>query len=518
MEWIEAFQRSGGLTESRFSQQEILEKLRSLEGVVRADLQWSGKDSETAEGPERGMGMGMGMGHSMGPMMRFSRSRIEGLSPPRYNADQGTETVMLTSDLLDDDGDQLGRLEVEIRFKSLLEDIFRMGWWQSETAYVTDEKGKILLNSGADSAGRKQLGESGDPLELQLLEKMKKQSFGTVLGPGHPPDKVAGFCRTEDAGWTIVLVAPGSRILAPIVRFRNAYFLAGAAVILLVLVLIRLSTGRMVRSVQSLSEAAGRIARGEYTKVAESGSGDEIGRLARSFNEMVEGLQERDFIRRTFGRYMDHEVARRLLAQPSASRLGGKKREVAILMSDIRGFTPMAETLSPEDTLRVLNQYFSHMIGVVEAHGGIIVDFLGDSVLVFFDPFDGPLKPEVLRAVRCGLEMQTEMERFGSEIAAEGLPAFEMGIGIHAGDVVVGNIGSETRAKYGIVGTAVNLTQRIQAASEGGQVVVSEPVVRCANDCLTIERTFEANLKGIREPVMLAVVSGCAEAGEATGR
>jgi class 3 adenylate cyclase len=280
-------------------------------------------------------------------------------------------------------------------------------------------------------------------------------------------------------------------------------------VILLVLLLIRLSTGRIVRSVQSISEAAGRIARGEYKKVAASASGDEIGRLANSFNEMVEGLQERDLIRQTFGRYVDHEVARRLLAQPEASRLGGQKRRVAILMSDIRGFTPMAETLSPEATIRILNHYFSHMIDVVETHRGIIVDFFGDSVLVFFDPFDGPLQPVVLRAVQCGLAMQAEMEGFSKEMAADRLPLFEMGIGIHAGEVVVGNIGSESRAKYGIVGTAVNLAQRIQAAAEKGQVVVSESVLDCTSDCLQVERRFEAKLKGIREPVRLAVVSGC---------
>jgi class 3 adenylate cyclase len=278
--------------------------------------------------------------------------------------------------------------------------------------------------------------------------------------------------------------------------------------VLLVLVLIRFSTGRVVRSVRRLSDAAGKIAGGEYPQIAISDSADEIGRLARSFNEMVAGLKERDFISRTFGRYVDHHVARRLLLRPEASRLGGVKREVAILMSDIRGFTPMAEVLSPESTIRVLNHYFAHMIRVVDRHEGIIVDFFGDSVLVFFDPFDAPIEPVVLQAVRCGLEMQQEMNAFAREMADEGLPVLEMGIGIHAGEVVVGNVGSETRAKYGIVGTAVNLTQRIQAEARGGQVLVSEPVVRHAKDCLTVERAFEAQLKGIREPVRLAVVRG----------
>jgi class 3 adenylate cyclase len=459
----------------------------------------------------------MGMDRSMSPMMRFSRGRITHLSLPEYNAAQGTETVILASDLLDEEEKRLGRLEVEIRFESLLKDIFSLGWWQSETAYLTDKSGR-LLRTGTAPPQRQQLGETGDPLETRLLERMNAAPAGTVLGPGHPPEKVAGFCRTETAGWFLVLIAPGEKVLAPILRFRNGYFLGGIGLILLVLVLIRINTGNVVRSVAALSAAAGRIARGDYTKVPVAASADEIGRLTKSFNDMVEGLKERDFVSRTFGRYVDHEVARRLLAQPEASRLGGQKREVAILMSDVRGFTPMAETLSPEATLRILNHYFSHMIGVVEAHGGIIVDFFGDSVLVFFDPFEGPLKPMVLRAVRCGLGMQAEMDRFSSEMAADGLPVFEMGIGIHAGEVVVGNIGSEARAKYGIVGTAVNLAQRIQSAAKGGQVVVSDPVVRSAADCLAVAHTFEATLKGIREPMRLSVVSGCAEAGDTSNR
>ncbi len=496
VEWIEAFQQSG----TPLSRRQILEHLRSLNGVVRADLHWSGAPQSP--------GRKGGGGDATMPARRFSKGRIGRLSTPRYNADQGTKTAVLTSELFDASGKRIGRLEVEIRFQSLLGNTFKSGWWRSDTAYLIGTDGRILLQSGTGAAGRKRLGENGDPLELRLLEKMKKQDSGTVLGPGRPPKKVAGFSKTEDAGWTIVLVAPGSRILAPIVRFRNGYFLAGAVVTLLVLVLIRISTAGVVRSVGSLSEAAGRIARGEYAKVADPGTADEIGRLARSFNEMVEGLKERDFISRTFGRYVDHEIVRRLLDRPEASRLGGESREVAILMSDIRGFTPMAETLSPEATIRLLNRYFSAMIGVVEDHDGIIVDFFGDSILVFFDPFDHPLEPIVLGAVRCGLAMQEAMDGLNREMAADGLPPLEAGVGVHTGEVVVGNIGSEVRAKYGIVGTAVNLTQRIQAAAEGGQVLVSEPVLRRTGGRLKVARTFEADLKGFGEPVNLAVVSG----------
>ena len=115
-------------------------------------------------------------------------------------------------------------------------------------------------------------------------------------------------------------------------------------------------------------------------------SRDEIGQLTLSFNDMIAGLKERDFISNTFGRYVDQDIARELLSRPEASRMGGVKREVVILFADIRGFTPLAETLSPEATLQLVNRHFARMIEVIQTHRGIIVDFLGDAILAFFDP------------------------------------------------------------------------------------------------------------------------------------
>ena len=196
---------------------------------------------------------------------------------------------------------------------------------------------------------------------------------------------------------------------------------------------------------------------------------------------------------------MDHGIAKELLKRPETSRLGGQKREVAILMSDIRGFTSLAERLPPEEIIGLLNRYFSHLIQVIEAHGGIIVDFFGDAVLVFFDPFEGPLATMVEKAVRCAFNMQESMETFNREISSGNLPSLKMGIGIHAGLVVVGNIGSESRAKYGIVGAPVNLTQRIQSTAEEGEVVVSDPVYKHIAGLLEIKRKFSVQLKGVQE-------------------
>lgn len=260
----------------------------------------------------------------------------------------------------------------------------------------------------------------------------------------------------------------------------------------------------MVHSIKGISQTAVNVAQGKYGDPLPQKSQDEIGQLIGSFNAMVQGLKERDFISNTFGRYVDQEIARELMRQLEATRLGGEKREVAILISDIRGFTPLSESLNPEAIFSILNRYFPHMIEVIKKHQGIIVDFFGDGVLVFFDPLDGPVAPTIDRAIRCAMEMQNEMEAFNAEMRKGRLPELEMGIGLNAGQVVVGNIGSETRAKYGIVGSAVNLTQRIQEVAKGGEVVISDSIYHYASS-LDMRKSFEIQLKGLQQKMKLHI-------------
>jgi class 3 adenylate cyclase len=151
------------------------------------------------------------------------------------------------------------------------------------------------------------------------------------------------------------------------------------------------------------------------------------------------------------------------------------------------------------------------MIEVIHKNRGIIVDFFGDSVFVFFDSLEKPVETATRQAVRCGLDMQARMKRFNEEMHTEGLPEFQMGIGINVGDAVVGNIGSELRAKYGIVGSAVNITNRIQAESKGGQILVSESVCRYLKRDLRVKSSFEVLLKGVKERVTLFEIEGFLE-------
>lgn len=500
---INLLSQTAGLREGAEVQSWIVDRLKDLEGVSNVRLEW---ESSLPTDPMPSTGRIGQMRPGGGHMMRFHQTEIARVTNPVFNPEADGETVALITHFQDERGATIGRLTVNMRFDFLIRDMQRLGWWQSDEACLVDESGKVLVQTEAMDKPLSRLGETGDPLGRTLVEDLQKNTQGTLLGPGHPPDTVAGFYHMENAPWALVLFASGKQVLSPIIRFRTYYAAAGGASVILILLLIRFAVGGITESVRSLSHAADRVANGRYGDPLPEKGDDEIGQLTHSFNTMVEGLRERDFIRNTFGRYMDEKVAHELMRRPEASRLGGDRRNVAVLMSDIRGFTSLTESLPPESTLNALNLYFSHMIEVIKRHRGIIVDFIGDGVLVFFDPLDGPLEPVLESAVHCAGDMQAEMAAINEELSSRGLPELAAGIGVNAGTVVVGNIGSETRAKYGIVGSVVNLTQRIQAEAGPGEVVVADAVTSGLSKEIPVRKSFEVQPKGIQQPLTLHIL------------
>ncbi|MEJ2716117.1 MAG: adenylate/guanylate cyclase domain-containing protein, partial [Deltaproteobacteria bacterium] len=205
--------------------------------------------------------------------------------------------------------------------------------------------------------------------------------------------------------------------------------------------------------------AMDRVRKGELDVSVPVISNDEIGIMSEGFNRMVAGLRERDAIRDTFGRYLSEEVVSEILRSPEGVNLGGELREISVLVSDLREFTPLAESLEPEIVVTIINRYLGKMTDVILRHEGTIDEFTGDGILVFFGA-PRSLADHVRRAVTCGLEMQAAMDQLNEENLRLDLPQLEMGIGVNCGELVVGNIGSEKRKKYGAVGSPINVGRR----------------------------------------------------------
>jgi len=251
---------------------------------------------------------------------------------------------------------------------------------------------------------------------------------------------------------------------------------------------------------RELADVARRIRHGQLDVTIAPRSRDEIGVLARAMGDMVHALRDRDFVRETFGRYVSPELAERALRDRGALRLGGEVREVAMLMSDLRGFTELSERLGPAAMIDLLNRYLARMTPVIVQHGGTIDEFIGDAIFVLFGaPFSGPDDAE--RAVRCAWAMQQALVAFDEENQAQGLPRLTMGIGLHLGPVVAGNIGSPERLKYGVVGPAVNMVSRIQTLTAGGEVLLSDDLLSRVSSFVTVTPGRVERVKGAREPV-----------------
>lgn len=223
--------------------------------------------------------------------------------------------------------------------------------------------------------------------------------------------------------------------------------------------------------------------------------------------EVVAKEREAQHVRTAIGRYLSDDVADAVLADQDSLALGGERRNVSVLMSDLSGFTAMSERLEPERVVEVLNVYLGSMTDVIDAYGGTIDEFIGDAILVIFG---APIRREdhAERAVACAVAMQCAMGEVNRATTSRGLPELEMGIAVNTGDVVVGNIGSEKRAKYGVVGSPVNLTSRIQALAASGEVVISMETLEAVGESVRLGPTREVTMKGFAEPIRVHFVKG----------
>jgi class 3 adenylate cyclase len=279
-------------------------------------------------------------------------------------------------------------------------------------------------------------------------------------------------------------------------------------VFLVGLALFALLSARMLRPLRTLTSVADTVAAGDLgVTVPPPRSRDEVGRLTSSFGGMVAGLRQRDFIRDTFGRYISKDVVDTLLDSPDGLRLGGERREITLLVSDLRGFTSLAGRLPAEEVIRVLNRYLERVVEILTRYRATVDEFQGDGILAFFG---APLAADddAARAVACAIEMQRALVALNAEQAALGFPPLEMGIGINTGEVIVGNIGSEKRTKYGAVGAAINLAYRIESQTVGGQVLLGSRTYELVRDVVEVRGTFQVQLKGVEAPLTIYDVHG----------
>jgi adenylate cyclase len=290
------------------------------------------------------------------------------------------------------------------------------------------------------------------------------------------------------------------RALAPLHTLQWRIALIGTIALAGALLCGVLLAGGITGPVRLLVNAMHEIPRGNLRHRIQIDRDDEIGFLSRSFNEMADGLEEREHIKDTFGRFVSRDVAQAVLS--GQVPLAGERREVSILFQDIRGFTALSEKLDPVALLRLLNQFFTEVVAAVEAEGGVVKQFTGDGVMALFGAPQSRTD-HTERAVRAALGIVSRLTQLNVLLQKEGLAPLLIGIGIHTGEVVAGLIGPDERIEYGVVGEPVNLASRIEALTKEltATILVSKEIAGRLGSQFVLGRTALLPVKGKSQPV-----------------
>jgi adenylate cyclase len=308
------------------------------------------------------------------------------------------------------------------------------------------------LASGQEQVSVIESRESGGRAQFVYVEPMKNEERCQRCHGGDLPLRGAisvALDRTQQIAEERKATALGSG-------------LAFATIVLIFLVLYFALRATVLQPVLSLGKVADRVGEGKLDTRADVKSHDEIGRLGERLNDMVAGLKQK----LELSKFVSQETVRTIESKGTVSRQGERKH-VTVLFSDIRGFTSFSETRQPEEVVAMLNEYLHAQAEVVLKYGGDIDKFVGDELMA---RFVGGGSEE--RATRCGVEMIEAVERLNAKLPAEA-KSISIGVGVNAGEVVLGAMGAEDRMDFTVIGDAVNLGARLCSAAERGQVLVS---------------------------------------------
>ncbi len=364
-----------------------------------------------------------------------------------------------------------------------------------ETIYVlrpTQEPTKLrFLVDFAKEGGAAQPGDAYEASELPVMlkgfvapaveSKPYADEYGITLS-GYAP-------ITNGEGRSVGLVGVDVEVvqIASLRRQVLAVVASAFGVAFVLLGLVSILVARSVRTpLTKLIDGTEAIARGELATRLHMQRSDEFGVMGRHFDYMAEALQDREFVRETFGRYVSKDVAKLLLDQRMHTELAGEERVVTVLISDIRGYSTVSERIPPVQVVDMLNCYLSAMNEVIDEYRGCVIEFLGDAILAVFGA-PNYLPDHSERAVRCALGMRERLIQLNREWHRSGLSQYwqdgtKVGlserIGIHTGTVVAGNLGGISRMKYAVIGDSVNVAARLEALNKelDTDVLVSEQV------------------------------------------
>lgn len=255
--------------------------------------------------------------------------------------------------------------------------------------------------------------------------------------------------------------------------------LIGFSMLLLAILILHYLSLRITQPIAQLASATAHITESRWNALSipipSEKENDEVASLCRAFHEMVKGLQEKEKVKAVLNKVVSRDIAQEILK--GTVHLGGEEKKVTVLFADIRHFTAMTQKMDPKEVITLLNDCMTKLSHIVDCHGGVIDKYVGDEVMALFGaPVAHP--ESAYQAILTALEMISALNKWNTERRTEGKPPIEVGIGIHTGTVLAGNMGAENRLNYTVLGSNVNLAARLCAAALPMQILVSEATLQ----------------------------------------
>ncbi len=412
-----------------------------------------------------------------------------------------------------------GIVTSDISLMWLKEIVSEVKIYQTGYAFLISQNGVFFTHPEENLIMKESIFSIAEAGNDQGLRKIGQEMVRGGEGFVPLPDFISGekswmyYAPLASTNWALGIVISEDELFAPIRQLSAKVLLIGIIGMIFLGLITTWLSRTVTKPLRILDKSTSAMAKGDFSVSVEETGPREIARLGQSFNrlgqQLTEYIEKRDFIRDTFGRYLSQEVVNKLLESQNGLELGGERRRVTIMMTDLRGFTALSERLDPEQVVQMLNAYFEVMVDVVVKYKGSINEIIGDALLVIFGA-PQEMQDRAKRAIACAIEMQNAMAEVNDQNRTQGLPELDMGIGLNETEVIVGNIGSTKRSKYAVVGSGVNMTSRIESYSVGGQILISESVRREAGEILRIDSQRDVLPKGSETPIRIYEVGGIA--------
>jgi len=363
-------------------------------------------------------------------------------------------------------------------------------------AVIVDQDQKIKAHTDHDQIGK--ILNKSEPLSTETREG-EITYFTTRLPTGRQVLNLAHPVRFQDKLLGEVHVGVSIDFINELIRQNKKSVVSLTLTIILVGILVALLMGlRFSHPIEKLVFATQEIGRGNYHHKVQLGRNDELGNLATAFNQMGNELLRKSRMQESFGKYVGAEVLDMILANPEANWLKGHRNRATTLIADIRGFTAFSDIREPEAVVEALNEYFEIATRTIIHYGGYIDKFIGDAVLAVFGV---PVyrRNHLERALRAALDLQAELKKASG---GGNVLLGAVGISIDTGEVVAGNIGTQEKMEYTVIGDSVNSASRLNGLAGPGEVIISQAVFQTMGVLVDAEPLGPRQIKGVSEAVI----------------